>query len=402
MPGKHANLSPSAAKRWLTCPASIRQGAKFKNKESAYAREGTCAHALGEIKAAHHFGFINDEQFDELRLEWALEYHDVLTGEEFELDEMERHTDDYVAYLDEAMQRHPNSVLLLEQRINTGVDECWGTGDAVIVSPVHVETVDFKYGAGVRVEAEDNPQLMLYGVGALDQYGDLLGVILAVYWTVFQPRMDNVKTASCSPQELLSWRDDFVKPIAKIALGDDAPFGPSEDACRFCPASGQCRPQLDAVIAIDFADEVETLEAVKEDPELVDNEALGKALDQIPLIRRWLKDVEEVALTLLYQEGAHIPGYKVVQSGGQRKIKDSDGAIEALTMIGHSVDDVSKRSIRGIGELEKLLGKKEFASLMDPFITKTEGRPSVVPETDKRPSTSPIAGAQEDFKEEPE
>ena len=186
MPDQHARLSPSAAKRWISCPASVRLAAAVPPEpDSPYAAEGTAAHALGEYKAQAE---LLDDSHDGGAFA-ALE--DAARDAGWDLDEMHEHTDAYVELLRERLAAVPHSVLMLEQRVNTGLPMCWGTSDAVIVSPEHVEIVDLKYGAGVPVSAYENEQLMLYGVGALDTFGDLLGTTERVVMTVFQPPAGN-------------------------------------------------------------------------------------------------------------------------------------------------------------------------------------------------------------------
>lgn len=390
MPSEHAKLSPSAAERWLQCPASIRMEEQVPPEpESEYAAEGTAAHSLGEIKASLEFGLITAEQGKVARAAWADLYNESL--EAWDLAEMERHTDAYVALLKEKLAEHPDAQILLEQRMDTGVPTCWGTSDAVIVSMVHVEIVDFKYGSGVRVDAEGNPQLRLYACGAMDTFADLLGETEEIRITVFQPRIGedgHVSTEVLHPDELREWRES-IKPIATEALSDDAHFGPSDEACRWCPASGRCRAQLEAVFAQDFDVQPETLEP----------EEMAEALARIPAIRQWLSAFEEAALSAAYSEGKTIPGYKVVVSGGRRAVNDAKGLEKSLLAAGYTRDQFTQTKPVGIGELEKLLGKEKWG-LAEPYIKKGEGKPSLVPESDKRKAASPEAEAAKDFTKE--
>lgn len=393
MPGKHAVLSPSAAERWIECPASIRMQSKVpREAESPYAREGTAAHALGEIKASLAFGKINGTAYSRARAKWVKEFAEYAEHDDT-MAEMERHTDAYVELLQERVAIHENSQLMLEQRMATGLpDDGAGTSDAVIVSPIHIEIIDFKYGAGVAVEAEGNPQLKLYALGALDTYGDILGETEAVYMTVHQPRMDHILTAEITPESLRKWRTEVAIPRGELALGEDAPFGPSETACRWCPASGRCKAQVEAA----FPDDLEEVEV-----ETLTESEVADYLNRIPLLKEWLKAFEEQALTMLYSEGKEIPGYKVVLSGGgKRTIPDPDGLIKFLVGLGHDVDEVSARKIRGLGELEKLLGKKEFAETAKDYIKPPEGKPAIAPESDSRSAIQPNAQAAEAFNDE--
>jgi hypothetical protein len=389
MPSQHAVLSPSSAERWIQCPASVRLSQQAgPGTTSVYAEEGTCAHALGEIEARLAFGMITPAQHVREVNRWRKFWQKKIGLTEEQEEEMAVHCAAYVVLLKERMERFPNSTLLLEQRVPTGVPSCWGTSDAVIVSPVHVEIVDLKYGSGTFVLVNGNPQLRLYGVGALEAFGDVLGDTEQVFITVFQPRMENIATEEISATDLRAWRDSIV-PIAEEALGDDAHFGPSEDACRWCPVAGDCRARMEWATAMDFGTS----------PDLLDNAEIADALERIPAIMQWCEAVRALALDKAYSKGEPIPGWKVVRSGGRRSITDHEAAIDALVQIGHSLDEVSTRKAKGIGELEKLLGKTEFERVLAPYVSKGTGSPSLAPEDDDRPSINPNDEAQKEFSE---
>jgi hypothetical protein len=353
---------------------------------SVYAREGTAAHALAEITARFQIlESLTKLQFDKARVKWRKEY-DIDTDAEAEMTE---HAQSYVDYLRTRLDENTGAVLLLEQKLPTGVPDSFGTSDAVIVSPTQVESVDYKYGLGVRVEAAENPQLRLYGVGALEAYGDLLGEVETVRLTIFQPRLDHVAYEEMSAADLRAWRDNII-PIAESALGPDAPFGPSEQACRWCPASGRCAAQTEYATIRDFG--------VK--PDLMEPEELAEALDQIPFIKAWCAAVEAYSLNRVYSEGNPIPGYKVVMSGGRRSVTgDVEDLIQTAVALGYKPEDVAVVKPRGIGELEKNL-KDDFDVIAAPLITKGTGSPSLVPESDKREAINPEGQAAHDFKGE--
>lgn len=353
-----------------------------EEQESVYAREGTAAHALAELMARDQIlGTVTMTALRKRLKDWREEY-DILPEAEAEMME---HAQGYVDYLRERMAEMPGSQLLLEQKLPTGVPSSWGTSDAVLVSPTDLEIVDFKYGMGVRVEAVGNPQLRLYGVGALEAYGDLLGDVQQVRCTVYQPRIHHLATEEISAADLRAWRDSII-PTAELALGPDAPFGPSEDACRWCPAAGQCKAQMEWATARDFGIQ----------PDTMTEDELAAALDQVPGIKAWCAAVEAYSLNRVYSEGKPIPGYKVVLSGGKRSISDHAGLIEAATAIGYTRDEVAVTKAKGIGELEKLL-KGDFEIVAAPFVKKSEGSPSLVPESDRRQAINPEGRAAEDF-----
>jgi hypothetical protein len=373
----HATLSPSAASRWIKCPASIRMEESVPQQpDSVYAREGTAAHALCEMLARE---LILSEAAGDVE-GWRAEF-DVSPEAEAE---MEEHALAYVDFLRVRLSVNPGSVLLLEQRLPTGITDCWGTSDAVIVSPTVVEIVDFKYGLGVKVDAVENPQLRLYGVGALEAYGDLLGDVQVVRMWVHQPRLGHTDGEELSASELREWRDS-LKPVAEVALGPDAPFGPGEDTCRWCPAAGRCRAQMEYATQRDFRE-----------PDTLSEAEVAELLKRVPTIEAWCAALKDYALNRVYSEGVPIPGFKVVLSGGRRSIVDPEGALQALTAIGWDLDEVSTRKPKGIGELETLL-KGDFAVAVGPFVKKGSGSPSLVPESDKRPSINPEVQAAEDF-----
>jgi len=382
----HATLSPSAAERWIQCPASVRMEEGLPEQpDSVYAREGTAAHALAELMARDQLlGTLTKAKKTKELKAWRNEF-DISDDAEAEMAE---HAQGYADYLRGRLAENPGAQLLLEQRLPTGVPDSWGTSDAIIVSPTVVESVDFKYGLGVQVEAEGNPQLRLYGVGALEAYGDLLGEVEYVRLTVYQPRLHHVASEELAASELRAWRDALL-PIAEQALGPDAPFGPSEAACRWCPASGSCLAQMEWATARDFGVTADTMS----------DDELAESLDQIPFIKKWCAAVEAYALNRVYSYGEPIPGYKVVRSGGKRSVANNEGLIAAALAAGYSQEEVANVKAKGIGELEKLL-KENFDDIAGPFVKKGEGSPSLVPESDKRAAIDPDGEAVADFAKE--
>lgn len=381
---EHAVLSPSAASRWMACPASVRMTVESPTRqtESAYALEGTAAHALGELYARRYvLGEMTIGEFVDDLASWFETYSSVSAEA---LAAMDVHATAYVDYLRSRLEANVGSRLLLEQRLPTGIPECWGTSDAVIVSPDIVEICDLKYGMGVRVYAAGNPQLRLYGVGALESYGDLLGQVRTVRLTVFQPRLDHVDTEEISSADLRAWRDALI-PLAEIALGPNAPFGPGEDTCRWCSSSGNCRAQMEWATRRDFAP-----------ADTLDDDELAAALDRLKFVLQWCAAVAAYALDRVYSGGEPIPGYKVVLSGGKRTVTDPLGAISALTELGYDLDAFSTRKVKGIGDLTKLLGG-DFDLAVGSFVTRGPGSPSLVREADPRDSVNPESQAVADF-----
>lgn len=391
---EHANLSPSAAERWISCPASVRLIAKLPQADtgSSYAAEGTKAHALGELEASLAFGKITEKQYQKRYKDWLLT-EPILSSED--LLDMKENIEAYVGLIREQMTLYPNSQILLEERVKTGVEQCWGTSDAVIVSTEHVEVIDLKYGQGIPVSAVENPQLRLYGVGALEAFGDVLGEAKIVRSTVFQPRLNSTSTEELSADEIRAWRDSLI-PIAAEALWGKAPrFGPSETACRWCPLAGECRARLEKVTHEDFST----------DPDLISVTELSELLTRIPEIKSWCADVENTALKKAYSDGVDIPGWKVVLSGGKRGVVDEAAAIQILVEKGFTQDEIASLKLKGVGDLEKLIkarttGLKKDAtleSMIGDLVVKSPGKPAIVQEGDPRPAIAPDSEAAKEF-----
>lgn len=388
MPDKHAVLAPSSAERWITCPGSIRltqealeAGLIRLEPPSAYAAEGTRAHTLGEIEIKRRFGIIDEAEYQRRWSEWAAEAESPE-----EIEEMSRYIAEYVELIEEKVAEFPMSQVLVEQKVDTGVPECWGTADIVIVSPEHVEIVDLKYGQGTPVNAYENPQLKLYAVGALETIGDLLGDPKVVRCSVFQPRIDNSSTFEISADDLRAWRDSVI-PIAKSALDGTGEINPTEDACRWCPVAGICRARTEKFASLDFATP----------PDLLTPEEIGELVDQLPEIRGWCSAVEEAALEMAYSLGVTIPGHKVVMSGGKRSITDNTKAIELLNAAGFADEDITRQQMQTLGHLEKLVGKKELAEVLTGVLVKSPGKPAIVHDGDPRPAVDPNTEAQKEF-----
>lgn len=393
MPSHHATLGPSGASRWLRCPASIAMSQKVpKQPSSPHATEGTIAHELGEIRAGEYFGLIDAATFRKKMQQWERMFRKEYDDDEPRRLEMNSYIDSYIALIEERLGVVEESSLLLEQRLETGVPGCWGTSDVVIFSPEHVEIIDLKYGTGVAVSPVWNPQMMLYGCGALEAYGDILGTTEYVRTTVFQPRIGNVASFEIASADLRAWRDWHVSPLAEEALSDNARFGPSEEACRWCPAAGVCRARAEANLQQDFGADLTTITP----------EELAGYFRRMPEFKAWTKAVEASALERAYSGGEKLPGLKVVQSGGRRAIaaEVQAAAIQDLIEAGYPAEKVSSISTRPLGALQKLVGgKDELERIIGRYIEKSPGRPSLVDESDKRESITREADAKNDFAE---
>ena len=380
-PTAHARLSPSSAARWIRCPASIVVAGDVRTEESPYAREGTAAHALAEIEARYRLLGMGAEELNRALAEWRAEY-----GSDYDEAEILGYVEKYVDKVEEALDADPSAFLLLEQKMDTGVPGCWGTGDAVVVSPTNIHVLDLKYGKGVPVSSNNNPQLRLYGLAGLRTFGDLLWEVETVTTTIVQPRLHSSSTETLSVEELLAWESGTVLPAVRSIENGERDFGPSEEACRWCPIAGECRPRLEHITRRDFGD-----------PDLLTDEEVGRELARVKETRSWCDALEKVGLRRAYSEGREIPGWKVVRTNGRRIVTNGPAAIQTLIDHGYPAEEVSKIAVKPIGELEKLLGRETFSDLLGEFVLKTEGNPALAPEADRRKPIAPAASAAEDF-----
>lgn len=381
MEDRHAILGPSGSGTWLRCPASIRMCRDIEDSGSVYAEEGTQFHTLCEVEARYRLLGGSEEDYVDGIMDWM-----AGTKEEWQGDQW-RYVKRWLTFLQEALDEDPDAIVLLEERVDTGVPGCWGTADVVIISVRFgwVRVIDIKYGAGVHVDATENSQLMLYGIGGLGLVEDP-AIITSVTVTVWQPRKDNISDYTISRKDLLKWRDSII-PIAKLALGEDAPFGPSESGCRWCPAAGTCAPRARYMLEADFGD-----------PNKMDGEEMAEAYERTSGLKKWIADVEDAALKMAYEESGSVPGFKVVMSGGRRGITDDEKAIERLLAADFPPEKVIRRKTATLGDLETLAGSaEELQRVLGDLLRKSEGRTSLVPESDPRPPADAVHSAKSDF-----
>ena len=382
MPSSHALLSPSSAHRWLNCTASPRLEEHFPDEGSDYAREGTLAHAYCAKRLKEFLGLPTDEEDAEID-----EYADYHTGE------MAEYVDTYYTIVlekyNEALKRTADAKLLVEVQLDFSdvIPESFGTSDAVIIADDEMEVIDFKYGKGVKVSATENPQMMIYALGAYNAYSDEYN-IKKVRMTIVQPRLDNLSEYELSVRKLKKWTKDVLKPRARAAFDGKGEQMPGE-WCRFCKCKGQCRAL--AKKSVETATRFESLDLISND------EMAHEILPYLSVIRTWLEAVEKFALQRAV-EGTTFDGYKVVAGRSIRKIVNPDAVMATLDEQGFRADDYLKPSeLRSIGDLEKLVGKKRFAELCGSFIDKPQGKPTLVTIDDKREPYNAAAADFQDF-----
>lgn len=362
MPAAHAVLGASSAHRWLACPPSALLEKQFPDQSSTYAEEGTEAHKWCErlLKADGQLKGANKKKFAEVPAEMqecCMAYFDFVAG-----------------ILKEAQKTCPDAELLVEQRVDFSewVPKGFGTCDCAIVSDDVLHVIDFKYGAGVPVSAEDNPQMKLYAAGALTKLGDFYDFDRIVLH-IFQPRLDNNSEFETTRGELLAWLNGFVRPIAQMAF-----YGEGQqvagDHCRFCKAKVVCRSRSD------FMDLV-----AKDRGKTLTVEEVAKKLGYLDDLQKWAKGLQEWALQKAL-EGEHFEGWKIVEGRSTRKITDPAAMAERLKENGWAEEKIWKpKELQTLTALEKTAGKKAFAELAEGLIEKPAGKPALVSVTDKRP-----------------
>ncbi|MED4495575.1 DUF2800 domain-containing protein [Heyndrickxia coagulans] len=380
---EHALLSASGAHRWLVCTPSARLEEQFADTTSDYAREGTLAHEIAELKLCKYFTDPMSQSTYTRRLN-KFKKHELFQ------DEMLKHTDTYLDYLREiTIGLDVQPYVAVERQIDYSVvvPEGFGTVDCLIIGGDTLYITDFKYGKGVPVSAENNPQMMLYALGAYYTYS-FLYQIKNVHLAIIQPRIDNISEWEISADDLLAWGEE-IKPIAQKAYAGEGEFVPGEH-CKFCRAKAQCRAHAKMYTAL------EDFEMKK--PPLLTNEEVGEVLERAQGLEAWVKALKEYALSACLN-GEEIPGWKAVEGRSTRIYKDIDQAFEYLKSNGIDEALLYERVPLTVAKLEKQLGKKEFKSLLEEagLVEKAPGKPTIAPESDKRPAIMNAPDAASDF-----
>lgn len=377
----HAILSASGSHRWLHCTPSARLEEQFEDGSSPYAREGTLAHHVAENELKYRLGYIQKSTH-------ARRLRNLKTWDEYD-PEMETYIADYADRVEERIAEHGACSVMLEQKLDYSawVPEGYGTGDVVIVSDYAIEVIDLKYGKGEPVSAENNQQARLYALGAYSTY-NVLYEADKVISHIIQPRLDSDTTEILPIEDLLEWADGVVKPAAAMAWKGEGDYqaGPH---CKFCRASAVCRTRSEKqqeLAKYDFAD-----------PDVLSDDEIADILERAQQLKDWVKDIEAYALDQAANHGKEYPGWKVVEGRSKRKITDTDAVAALLKEHGYKPDDIYRIELQTLTNLEKLVGKKRFSEIVDEYIEKPTGKPTLVPETDKRRPMSRESEAQSDF-----
>lgn len=379
----HAILSPSSAKRWIHCTPSALLAEAAGSKSSVYTEEGTLAHEIAEHALTRYLNGSYDPIIDE-----ELPIKDEhIKNPLFSID-MANYIRDYCNYIigeNYEMQKADGRCrMYLERRVNITdfAPDSFGSVDVVLVSDKTIHIIDLKYGAGVKVFADHNEQMMMYALGALKDLGALKAAVsdrvTKIRMTIAQVRLDHYDTFEMSKGELLDWAEKVLKPAAKEAIQ-----GKGKQVigswCGFCPVKAQCRAQRDAILA-DFDE--------KPEPLLLSDEEVTDLIGKIDTYKSWIESVNKYVYDRAIQ-GHKWEGYKLVAGRSSRVIKD-EAKVRQELLNEFLEDEVLNINLKGIGDLEKLLGKKVFSARFGDAIESRPGAPKLVPETAKGVEYNPL------------
>ena len=380
-PTGHTFLAPSASHRWLVCTPSAMVESTEPTVFSPYAKEGTEAHALAEIKLSYMLGKINvteyETRFDNFKL--TSEYY----SEEFN-EYVNKYCVEVMTIVNEDYKGQDVKVELEEYVVfDDIVPKGAGTSDVVIIGKNFIHIVDLKFGKGVPVSAIGNPQLRLYALGAVRKHIREC-TCSEVRMTIIQPRLDDESTDTINIKDLNDWAINYVKPRAELAIVGKGEFVSGEH-CKFCKFKGKCKALADQQLAIAKAEFEDAVENKMMEPAEMSPEVLSRILDIAPKFVAWFNDIERYATNATINFGLKIPGYKLVEGRSTRVITNPDAIIEKLKVSGFSEESYLKpKELLGISALEKNVGKKLFNDLCGQYLIKPMGKPTLVPESDKR------------------
>ena len=385
----HSLLSASSAHIWINCPPSARLGEQFPDRPTDAAAEGTLAHELAELRLRNYFQTVD---FGKAKYTRAV---NKLKKEDKWNEEMLEYTEEYLDYVKAlalGFENRPSVAIEKQVDLSAYVPEGFGTADCVMIGGGTLHVIDFKYGKGVPVSAEGNPQLALYALGAYEAY-KILYPVERVELHIVQPRVkDGISSWGCSIGELLAY-GNYVRERAELAFKGEGDFGPGESTCRFCRARARCRARSEHNVRLAFSPEYGKL------PPLISNEEVGELLKQGAGVDKWLSDLKELALKECLA-GNSIPGWKAVEGRGSREWKDLDTAFAKLESDGIDGAVLWNRVPLTVAQAEKTIGKKRFGELSKGIVLVKPGKPALADETDRRRAITNKITAEDAFKEE--
>ncbi len=373
---KHCKASPSKMKQIIGCTASLDAEEGFPDEESPYAAEGTACHSMAEHLIKKY-----------LKIRSRRPTSDYYTDENLEA------VDEYVSYVTEQIElaraecSDPGFTVEQKVSLETLIPDCYGTADMVIITDHRVHIIDLKMGQGVAVYAENNPQLMTYGLGVLLE-AELLYPIETVELTIVQPRLQSLSTWEIGAKELKNWGREVLVPNVTKALDHEGTFGPGTDTCRFCKARFLCRARAEYFLE-------EARHEFKE-PGLLSDEEMAEVLLKADALKKWVEEIYAYAQNEAVENHREWPGFKVVRGKANRRYSDEDKVIEAAKEAGY--EDIFKTTLIGITDMERLMGKKKFGQILGELVYKPEGKLVLVPDSDKREAVN-FDTASDDFAE---
>lgn len=382
---EHAILSASSAEKWLHCPPSAQLEANYPDEQSEYAAEGTLAHKIAELKLRKRFITPMGDKSYKAALK-------KLTADPLYQPEMDDCTNTYIETIAGIAGQYVSPYITAEKTVDYSsyAPKGFGTADCIIIADNTLHVVDYKHGKGIPVSAEDNPQMKLYALGALDYYSTIYH-ITTVKMTIVQPRLDNISEYGMSLYDLVTWGMDVVRPAAQQAYDGEGEFCPGPwCSSHFCKARHTCGARAQKALAVDPRPS-----GALPLPAEMTPEQIGLVLTQGQLLASWVKDVEEHALKAILA-GDSVPGWKCVEGRKTRQFSDVDSALEKVKGAGYDEALLYERKPITMTAVEKLLGKAKFTELLNENIVVPPGKPTLAPDTDKRPAYLPN-GVRSDF-----
>ncbi len=388
-PLEHAILGASSAERWINCTASVRASRDVPDKSSPYAEEGTVAHELCELYARLA-----------LKMPTELRERKIKESKYYNAEMMEC-ANSYKDYILERLGHYIEPFVDFEVRVDYShvAPDGFGTSDAVIIgtdretNELCIEIIDYKHGKGVPKYAPGNPQMRLYALGAAAKYSFIYGEFQKVRMTIFQPRLDSVSFDEMIMSDLDKWACGIVRPAAEAAFTGEGATFKQGGWCQFCPIKATCRERAGYYTSIedDFKDAI-----TKEyrSPDTLSDDEIGRVLERLGSIKNYITDVEEYVFTKI-MSGEPVAGWKIVEGRSTRVFSDMDAAFDAVEAAGFDEALLYERKPLSLSALEKLVGKKRFGEICSDYIDKPAGKPTLAPESDKRPA---MDTATEDFK----